>query len=188
MDLKGKTVWITGASSGIGRALVFEAAKRGANVILSARSVAELRKIQSAAGLGNLNSLVLPLDLSKYRQFSTPVSKALKKFGSIDILINNGGISQRALAHETQLKVYEEIMAVNYFGNIALTLALLPSMRARKSGVVAMQAFADILSTAKTSLRNSPIRQKDKARAMIGLILSAGLFGQGPHTQIFPQR
>jgi len=54
------------------------------------------------------------------------------------LLINNGGISQRALAHETQLAVYEELMAVNYFGNIALTLAVLPSMRARKSGAIAV--------------------------------------------------
>lgn len=137
MDLKNKTVWITGASSGIGRAMVFEAAKRGANVILSARSVPELKKIQAEAGLTQQNSLVVPLDLSKYRQFSKPVAQALKKFGAVDILINNGGISQRALAHETQMKVFEEIMAVNYFGNIALTLALLPAMRARKSGIIA---------------------------------------------------
>lgn len=137
MDLTGKTVWITGASSGIGRALVFEAARRGARIILSARSLADLRKTQTEAGLTAGNSLILPLDLTKYRQFSTPVKQALKKFGGVDVLINNGGISQRSLAHETQLKVYEEIMAVNYFGNIALALALLPSMRARKAGIIA---------------------------------------------------
>lgn len=137
MDLKNKTVWITGASSGIGRAMAFEAAKRGANVILSARSVADLKKIQNDAGLTPQNSMVLPLDLSRYRQFATPVKQALRKFGHVDILINNGGISQRSLAHETQIGVYEEIMAVNYFGNIALTLALLPAMRARKSGTIA---------------------------------------------------
>jgi short-subunit dehydrogenase len=137
MDLKHKTIWITGASSGIGRALVFEAARRGANVILSARSLADLKSVQREAGLTAQNSLIIPLDLSKYKQFSKPVSQALRKFGAVDILINNGGISQRSLAHETQIKVYEEIMAVNYFGNIALTLALLPSMRARRSGIVA---------------------------------------------------
>lgn len=136
MSLKNKTVWITGASSGIGRALVHEAARHGANVILSARNLTELKKVQKEAGLSAENSLILPLDLSKYKQLAIPVGKALKKFGGVDVLINNGGISQRSLAHETELKVFEDIMAVNYFGNIALTLALLPSMRARKSGII----------------------------------------------------
>ena len=137
MKLTGKTVWITGASSGIGRALALHAARAGANLILSARNTAELKKLQQEAGLSDSNSLILPLDLKKYNQFSKPVGTALKKFCAVDILINNGGISQRSLAHETKIGVYEEIMAVNYFGNIALTLAVLPGMRARKSGVIA---------------------------------------------------
>lgn len=136
MKLAGKTVWITGASSGIGRALALQAAHAGAKLILSARNTVELKKLQQEAGLNASNSLILPLDLKKYNQFAKPVAVALKKFGAVDILINNGGISQRSLAHETQLRVYEEIMAVNYFGNIALTLAVLPGMRARKSGVI----------------------------------------------------
>jgi len=137
MTLKGKTVWITGASSGIGRALVHDSASRGANVILSARSLPELKKTQLEAKLRADNSLIVPLDLAKYKSFSAIVAKVLKKFGHVDILINNGGISQRSFAHETQFPVFEELMAVNYFGNIALSLALLPSMRARRSGVIA---------------------------------------------------
>lgn len=137
MKLKGKTVWITGASSGIGRALAVEAARMGANLVLSARNTAELKKLQQEAGLNASNSLILPLDLKKYKQLDKPVAAAVKKFGAVDILINNGGISQRSLAHETKIGVYEEIMAVNYFGNIALTLAVLPGMRARKSGTIA---------------------------------------------------
>ncbi len=136
-QLAQKTVWITGASSGIGKALVAEAAKRGANVVMSARNTAALKKIQAEFGLNGTNSLIIPLDLSRYARFDAAVKAVLKKFGSVDILINNGGISQRSLAHETNMKVYEEIMAVNYFGNIALTLAVLPAMRSRKSGVIA---------------------------------------------------
>lgn len=137
MTLNGKTVWITGASSGIGRSLVSECAKGGANVILSARSLAELKKTQAAAGLSAQNSMIVPLDLSKYKTFASAVAQVTRKFGVVDILINNGGISQRSLAHETKLAVFEEIMAVNYFGNIALTLAVLPGMRERRSGIIA---------------------------------------------------
>jgi len=137
MKLKGKTVWITGASSGIGRALSLKAARMGANLVLSARNTSELKKLQQEAGLDASRCLILPLDLKKYTQFAKPVATVIKKFGAVDILINNGGISQRSLAHETKLPVYEEIMAVNYFGNIALTLAVLPGMRARKSGTIA---------------------------------------------------
>lgn len=136
MKLKGKTVWITGASSGIGRALALEAAGMGANLVLSARNLGELKSLQAEARLSTDRCLILPLDLKKYKQFDKAVKIALKKFGAVDILINNGGISQRSLAHETDIKVYEEIMAVNYFGNIALTLAVLPGMRARKTGAV----------------------------------------------------
>jgi len=136
MQLKGKTVWITGASSGIGRALVLDCARRGANVVLSARNNAQLKAVQTEAGLNAGNSLVIPLDLTKYSQFGKSVAQALKKFGAVDYLFNNGGISQRSLAHETHMKVYEEIMAVNYLGNIALTLELLPHMRERKSGAI----------------------------------------------------
>ncbi len=137
MDLKGKTVWITGASSGIGRALVLEFAKYGANIVLSARTVAALKAVQKEAGLTDANSLIVPMDLSKYDKYKLLVDKVTKKFGAIDYLVNNGGISQRALAHETALSVYEKLMAVNFFGNIALTQEVLPLMRARKSGTIA---------------------------------------------------
>jgi dehydrogenase/reductase SDR family member 7B len=135
--LAQKTIWITGASSGIGKALVAEATKRGANVILSARNTAALKKIRTDLGLTDANSLIIPLDLKRYAHFDAAVKTAVKKFGAIDVLVNNGGISQRSLAHETDLKVYEEIMTVNYFGNIALSLAVLPAMRVRKSGIIA---------------------------------------------------
>jgi len=147
-SLTGKVVWITGASSGIGRALALEAAARGAKVVLSSRRLADLKKIQQEAGLTAENSQLVPLDLKKYRDLQKPVAAVLKKFGAVDYLINNGGISQRSLAHETKLAVYEELMAVNYFGNIALSLALLPSLRARKSGaIVTISSVAGKLGT-----------------------------------------
>ncbi|EPG64546.1 SDR family oxidoreductase [Leptospira wolffii] len=129
-----KVVWITGASSGIGESLVKEAAKRGAKLVLSARREKELKRVQKENGLNDKNSLILVMDLENYKKFGKLPSQVIKKFGSIDVLINNGGISQRSLAHETSLETYETIMKVNYFGNIALTLAVLPFMREAKKG------------------------------------------------------
>ncbi len=133
---KDKVVWITGASSGIGESLVKEAAKRGAKLVLSARREKELKRVQKENGLNDKNSLILPLDLENYKKLGKVPAVVIKKFGTIDVLINNGGISQRSLAHETSIETYETIMKVNYFGNIALTLAVLPYMREWKKGWV----------------------------------------------------
>lgn len=148
MNLQGKTVWITGASSGIGRALAAEFARLGANLVLSARNERALREVVRELSLPQQRYLILPLDLAQYKKFRMPVEKVLKKFEAIDILVNNGGISQRSYAHETQLVVYERLMAVNYFGNIALSLAVLPHMRARKQGhIVAVSSVAGKFGT-----------------------------------------
>ncbi|TGK07805.1 SDR family oxidoreductase [Leptospira semungkisensis] len=131
---KDKVVWITGASSGIGECLVKEAARRGAKLVLSSRREKELKRVRKDYGLTDSNSMILPLDLQEYKKLGKVPTQVIKKFGTIDVLINNGGISQRSLAHETSLETYETLMKVNYFGNIALTLAVLPYMRKAKKG------------------------------------------------------
>lgn len=136
-DFKDKVVWITGASSGIGEALSYALAAAGAKLILSARRKEELERVakncQEAAEI-----MILPLDLAQADSLPEKVSQALAHFGYVDLLINNGGISQRSLAKETSLEVYRKLMEVNYFGTIALTQALLPSMLERKSGHLAV--------------------------------------------------
>ncbi|MFB5649590.1 SDR family oxidoreductase [Leptospira wolffii] len=129
-----KVVWITGASSGIGEALVKRLSGTGAKIILSARRIEELRRVQKESGLNDSNSLCLPLDLANYESLKSYPPIVLEKFGRIDILINNGGVSQRSLAHETDLSTYQTIMDVNFFGTIALTLAVLPHFRKRRTG------------------------------------------------------
>lgn len=130
----GKTVWITGASSGIGAALVHHFAALGARVVLSARNLDRLVQVRSSAGLDASNSWVLPLDLAQPEQAQHIAQQALKTVGAVDLLINNGGISQRSLALETTLPVVRELMEVNYFGTVALTQAVLPQMIARGGG------------------------------------------------------
>ncbi|MBQ4833180.1 SDR family oxidoreductase [Pseudoalteromonas sp. MMG010] len=141
MDLNNKTVWITGASSGIGRALALECAEHGASVILSARNTEKLTALKNT--LPGDGHLVITIDLSKPEHVYDDITKLMPTLPPIDILINNGGVSQRSLFLENDFKVYRQLMEVNYFGLVALTKAVLPSMVARKHGsVVAISSVA----------------------------------------------
>lgn len=132
---KNKRIWITGASSGIGEALAVALSAAGAHLILSSRKEAELNRVAAACSqAGALSIQIEPLDLAVHESIPALVEKVLKKVGKIDILINNGGISQRALALETSLDVDKKLMSVNYFGTIALTKAVLPGMLTHQLG------------------------------------------------------
>lgn len=138
-SLKNRVVWVTGASSGIGEALTYELAKSGARIIISARRKEELEKVKGncdAASQPNIR--ILPLDLAAADTLKLSVQAAMQSFGHIDILINNGGVSQRSLALDTSLEVDRKIMEVNYFGTIALTKYLLPYMINQKGGHIAV--------------------------------------------------
>ncbi len=130
-----KRVWVTGASSGIGEALVYALAERGAHVILSARNEEALQRVAAdAAHRGAQELLVQPLDLGQHAALAGIVERVLTRVGKIDIVIHCGGISQRSLAAETSLEVDKRLMDVNYFGTVALTKALLPSMLMHQLG------------------------------------------------------
>ena len=128
-----KVIWITGASSGIGKALARHYNKLGAFVILSARKSDTLQKVQKELTFPE-KSYVQVLDLEKSIEFDKITELLIQKFSKIDILINNGGLSQRGEAASTSLDIDRKIMEINYFGNIALTKSLLPYMQKEKSG------------------------------------------------------
>lgn len=133
--LDNKVIWITGASSGIGEALTYELAKRGAKLILSARRKEELERVKGNCITSAQPFIrILPLDLSEGSTLKLSTQAAIQLFGHIDILINNGGISQRSLAKDTALDVDRRIMEVDYFGSIGLTKHLLPHFMKRNSG------------------------------------------------------
>ncbi|PHR34396.1 MAG: short chain dehydrogenase [Fluviicola sp.] len=132
-DWKDKVVWVTGASSGIGAEIAKQAASAGAKVILSARNEAKLQEVQESLK-NSENHLVLPLDLSESENFSSLVDVVISKYNRIDVLVNNGGLSQRSEVHETPMEVDRRIMEVNYFGNVALTKLVLQVFRKQKSG------------------------------------------------------
>jgi dehydrogenase/reductase SDR family member 7B len=146
---ENKVVWITGASSGIGAALAEAFAREGAKLVLSARRRAELEQV--AAKVGG-ESFVLPLDLAQADSFPAAVTAVLERFQRIDVLVHNGGISQRALVKDTQLDVDRRIMEVNYFGPVALTKAALPSMTQAKTGhIVVVSSVMGKLGTPQRS-------------------------------------
>jgi len=141
-ELQNKVVWITGASSGIGEALVKLLSNKGAKIILSARKEDELIRVKNEALLGEAESMIIPFDLSDCSQVNDLAKKIIDKYGRIDILINNGGISQRSKALETAVEFDRKIMEVNFFGAVALTKAVLPYMIAQKSGhIVALSSL-----------------------------------------------
>ncbi|MBV34583.1 MAG: short chain dehydrogenase [Rickettsiales bacterium] len=135
IDLQNKTVWITGASSGIGEALAYELAGLGANLVLSARRAEELERVKRACRNSEKHSIIA-LDLADSSGFDALVEKVWQDHSGIDLLINNAGLSQRALVMETSLEVHRRIMEVNYFGTVALTQAILPHLLMQKSGGV----------------------------------------------------
>ena len=111
----------------------------GAKVVISARRIGELEDLK-----GNLrnpqNAMVLPLDMEQSLVFSEKVKQVTKRLGRIDLLFNNAGISQRSEVHETNLDIDRKIMEINFFGTVALTKAVLPVMRAQKSGYFAVMS------------------------------------------------
>ncbi|WP_339698625.1 SDR family oxidoreductase [uncultured Roseivirga sp.] len=133
MSLTNKTIWITGASSGIGEALAMQLSAEGAQLILSARRQTELERVKSNCSNQD-NIKILTLDLAEADSLVTKTNEAIALFGEVDILINNGGISQRSLVKDTKLEVDRNLMEVNYFGNIALAKNLLPHMLKKGSG------------------------------------------------------
>ena len=138
MSYNNKVVWITGASSGIGEALAKAYNKQGAKLILSARREKELERVKANCPNQNAEIMVLPLDLTASDSFAEKVLKVVQHFGTIDLLINNGGISNRGMAKDILLEVDRRVMEVNYFGTIALTKAVLPIMIANDSGQIAV--------------------------------------------------
>lgn len=130
-------IWITGASSGIGEATAKKFSKEGFQVIISARNVNELNRVKSECSFPT-DVKVLPLDLVEIDSFAQKVKEAVSFFGKVDIVLHNGGISQRSLIKETGLEVDRKLMEVNFFGTVALTKAILPHFISRKTGQFAV--------------------------------------------------
>jgi short-subunit dehydrogenase len=133
-DFKDKVIWITGASSGIGEALALALAKKEARLILSARREDELKRVGALTKLPGLDLMILPFDLNDTTNASSLAAQVMNKFGRIDILINNGGQSQRSEAVQTDEATERKLFEINYFSAVNLSKAVLPYMIRQKQG------------------------------------------------------
>lgn len=134
-SVMNKVIWLTGASSGIGEALAYQLSKNGARLILSSRRKEELERVKGNCPSHSQPGIkILPLDLEQSDILKVSTEAAIQIFGHVDMLINNGGVSQRSFVADTSLAVYRRLMEVNYFGTIALTKHLLPHFIHRKQG------------------------------------------------------
>jgi len=131
---KNKKVWLTGASSGIGRSLAIALNKQGAKCILSARSKDKLIETSNLTPYPEQN-IILPLDVTDHQAVDKAYEQ-LKADGPIDILLNNAGISQRSETEHTDMKVYRSLMEVNYFAVVKLSKTVLSDMLDRGSGSI----------------------------------------------------
>ncbi len=147
-SLQNKTVWITGASAGIGAGMARSAAAQGANLILSSRRREALEAV-AATCVGSPSVSVLPLDLTQPASFATAVAGA----GDVDVLVNNGGISQRSFALDTEAAVTRRILETNFFGQVELTRLVAPGMIRRKGGWIVVTS--SVVGYFGTPLRSS---------------------------------
>lgn len=137
MNFNGKTIWITGASSGIAKAVALELSKKNTKLILSDINERGLEEVASECKKNDCTALIAPIDLGDEKSVESATQNVLKKESKIDCLYHFAGISQRALVSETPLFVDRKIFEVNYFGAIALTKAVLPLMIKNGGGHIA---------------------------------------------------
>ena len=138
--MKDKIVVITGASSGIGKALAVECANRGAKLVLGARRIDRLMELEKE--LNGTEIISVKTDVSKEEDCKGLIEKAIGRFGSVDVLINNAGISMRALFAELDLSVIKKLMDVNFWGTVFCTKYAMPHLLKTKGTVVGVISIA----------------------------------------------
>lgn len=142
--MKDKVVVITGASSGIGRALAYEFASHGSKVVIGARNHEKLIEIAEDIKLKGGQIAFAQTDVTKEADCKNLILTALEQFGKIDVLINNAGISMRALFEDVDIKVIEEIMNTNFWGAVYCTKYALPHILEQKGSVVGVSSAGGI--------------------------------------------
>lgn len=173
-----KTVWITGASSGIGEALAVLLAGKGARLVLSGRDQIALHRVADRCSTSNKSTKILikAFDVSEHTFFPNIVENVLKWAGSIDILINNAGVGQRSAAISCNPEVVRRIMNVNFFGTVFLTQTLLPSMISNGTGRIVV--VSSVLGKSYLPGRSAYSASKHALQGYFNTLRSE-LFGSG---------
>ena len=139
--MKDKVVIITGGSSGIGKALAIAFGEMGAKVVITGRNEERLNEVGQALDSIKAPNMCLTLDVAVEKDNAQLVKETLKKFGKIDILINNAGISMRALLEEIDLKVFKKVMDINFNGTLYATKYCLPHILESKGSIVGISSI-----------------------------------------------
>jgi short-subunit dehydrogenase len=143
MSFKDKVVIITGASSGIGKACAEEFAKRGANLVLAARQYVTLCEITAEIEKKyKVRAVAVQADVSKEDDCELIIKQTLVSFNKIDILINNAGLSMRALFNDLDLSVIKNLMDVNFWGTVYCTKYALPEILKTGGSIVGVSSIA----------------------------------------------
>ncbi len=143
-DFLGKTVLITGGASGIGLATAREFAKAGANIVIADMDDSALEKRQTEFESQGVSILALQCDVTEAYACRDTVDKILERFGRIDLLFNNAGITQRSLFERTEVSVIEKVMAVNFWGSVYMTRAALPALIESKGTIISNESIAGV--------------------------------------------
>lgn len=133
-DFRGKNVLITGGSRGLGLVLAREFAHQGARISICAREPGELERARAGLAKGGAEVLAFPCDVTDRAQVQEWVRLSIKRFGEIDVLVNNAGVIQVGPLEVMTLEDFEEAMKIHFWGPLNTTLAVLPSMRRRRAG------------------------------------------------------
>lgn len=133
---------VTGASSGIGRALALEGLKRGMKVVLAARNLDAMKQITNESGADEYHYLTFQADVSQKADCEKMVEATIEKFGQIDVLINNAGLSMRAIFEQVELEVLETLMQVNFWGTVYCSKYALPHLLASQGSIVGISSIA----------------------------------------------
>lgn len=143
--MRGKVVIVTGASSGIGKALVYEFARCGAKIVMAARNMDELTRIgQELSALG-VEALPVQTDVTKEEDCKLLVERTIERFGKLDVLVNNAGISMRAMFDELDLEIIHRVMDVNFWGTVNCTRYAIPYLLETKGSLVGIISVAGFL-------------------------------------------
>jgi short-subunit dehydrogenase len=140
--MKDKVVIVTGASSGIGLSIATEFAQLGSKVVLAARSRDLLENICSGLTASGYDVMYVITDITKEEDCKELINRTLEKYGQLDILINNAGLSMRALFQDVDLNVLKRLFDVNFWGAVHCTRYALPYLIERKGSVVGVSSVA----------------------------------------------
>jgi len=185
-SFSNKTVIVTGASSGIGRATALALAERGACVVLASRNVAELEQAASEIKSMGQEALVVPTDVTQREQVEHLVGETLRHWGRVDVLIANSGQYIRAPIAKMSLETLQQSMAVNFYSGVYSVLAVLPHMLAQKSGHIVL---VSTLNGRKGVPPDAPYAAAKFALTGLGEVLRQELHGSGVHlTTVLPGR